>query len=73
MPKTRPTDAVGCAVHVGRIAIGELPNDPPPDPVAQRNGQQGGRERAERLTPERRKAIAQQAARARWHKRHPSP
>jgi len=72
MSKTRPTDAVGCAVHVGRIAIGELPNDPPPDPVAPGNGQAGGRARAQRLTPERRKEIAVNAARARWQKR-PSP
>ena len=31
-------------------------------------GSKGGRIRAERLTPEARKAIAQQAAKARWAK-----
>ncbi|MBA7510210.1 hypothetical protein ES705_02185 [subsurface metagenome] len=31
-------------------------------------GKKGGRARAEKLTPERRKEIAQKAARARWNK-----
>jgi hypothetical protein len=36
-------------------------------------GRIGGKRRLETLTPERRRQIAQQAARARWQTRRPAP
>jgi hypothetical protein len=37
--------------------------------LGRRGGLKGGRARAEKLTPEERKAIARKAAKARWDKR----
>ena len=60
----RPADAVGCAVHVARIAVGEIEDEkgPPKQPAKVRSG----RARAEALSPERRREIARQAAATRW-------
>jgi len=49
------------------IATGEKPK-PVKDPAAVSMGQRGGKVRAERLSPERRKEISQKAIRARWDK-----
>lgn len=67
----RPADAVGLAVHVARIATGEIddtPNDDGKDKSAQAMGKKGGAARAASMTPEQRKAIALQAALTRWSK-----
>lgn len=49
------------------IATGEAADDPvKKQRVAEVVGQKGGRARAERLTPERRREIAQAAALTRW-------
>jgi len=59
-----PTDAVkdpGFCVKVG-LAIA-------PKEMGRLGGLKGGPERARRLSPERRKEIAQKAARARWDKK----
>ena len=56
-----PADTVGCAVHVAKIATGEIKED-----GAQPAKVRSGRARAKSLTPERRKEIARQAAQARW-------
>ncbi len=64
----RPADAIGCAVHVAKIATGEIGEDVP-DPgkeYARKGGLKGGRARAAKLTPEQRKEIARKAANARW-------
>jgi hypothetical protein len=65
----RPTDVIGGAVKVMRIAIGEEPDDredaPPPSP-AQQLGKLGGTARAKALTPEKRTEIARKAAAKRW-------
>ena len=60
----RPADVIGNAVHVARIATGEIEDsrERPRQPAKARSG----RARAESLTPERRKEIARQAAAARW-------
>lgn len=66
----RPADAVGAAVMVARIATGEIEEDLP-DPgkeYARKGGRKGGRARAAKLTPERRREIARKAANARWGK-----
>ena len=59
----RPADAVGCAVMVAKIAIGEIEEDLPKNRDIKVNG---GKARAESMTPEERKALAKKAAEARW-------
>lgn len=63
----RPADVIGNAVHVMRIATGEIRDDV--DATKQhhrRGGLKGGKVRAQTLTPEQRAEIARVAARARW-------
>lgn len=66
----RPADAIGAAIMVAKIAIGEIED---PD-IEGRNastraaGKKGGRRRAQKLTPERRSEMAHIAAKARWKK-----
>lgn len=51
----------------------EAPDDDGKDPAAvalgRKGGLKGGRARANKLTPERRREIARKAARARWARR----
>ena len=77
MPKThkggkRPADVIGNAVHVMRIATGEIEDDTPaPDgknQAAVELGKKGGAARAASLTPEQRADIARKAAVKRWEK-----
>lgn len=72
--KKRPRDPLALAKMIGDIATGQA-SDTEPDkrnPAAvemgRLGGQKGGRKRADRLTPERRREIAQKAAQARWSK-----
>jgi hypothetical protein len=63
----RPADVIGMSVKVMRIATGEEEDDA--DPVksaAAELGSRGGKARAEKLTPAKRRAIARKAAKARW-------
>ena len=66
----RPADVVGNAVHVMRIATGEIEEGTPPDdgkdPAAVSMGKRGGAARAKAMTPERRAEIARKAAAKRW-------
>ncbi len=67
----RPADAIGRAVQIAQIATGEIEDvvpDDGKDPNAKALGAKGGRKRAENMTPERRKEIAQKAAAKRWGK-----
>ena len=75
MPKTlkggkRPADAIGNAVHVMRIATGEIDDDAPADDgknqAAVELGKKGGAARAASLTAEQRTEIARKAAAKRW-------
>lgn len=52
------------AVALGKLRAKTLTNE-----VRSRGGQKGGKSRAERLSPKRRKEIAQKAAKTRWAKR----
>jgi len=68
MPKTpkRPADMMQLARLIGERATGEVSEDqtdPLPKPAAKR-----GEARAAKLTPAKRSAIAQKAARTRWKK-----
>ena len=71
----RPADVIGNAVHVMRIATGEITEDIPTpesegkDPAAVALGRKGGKARAEGLSAKRRKEIAKKAARNRWAKK----
>lgn len=62
----RPADVVGNAVHVMRIATGEIDETPPPRSAAAELGSKGGKARAEKLSKKRRAEIAQRAAAKRW-------
>jgi hypothetical protein len=68
----RPADVIGNAVHVIRIATGEIEDDLPTpesegkDPAAVALGRKGGKARAEGLSKKRRKEIARKAAKSRW-------
>ena len=62
----RPADVVGCAVHVGKLATGEIEETTYKQPAKRKGGIAGGRVRADTLSPERRSEIARRAAAARW-------
>jgi hypothetical protein len=75
----RPRDPNQLAKRIVDLAVGEVTDDALPQPTApgkdpaavalgRRGGLKGGRVRAEKLSEERRREIAQAAARARWHK-----
>jgi hypothetical protein len=68
----RPADVIGNAVHVMRIATGEIKDDAPADEgknqAAVELGKKGGAARAARLTAEQRAEIARKAAAKRWDK-----
>ena len=68
----RPADVIGNAVHVMKIATGEIeetaPMDDGKDPAAVSLGKRGGFARAKAMTPERRAEIAKKAAASRWKK-----
>ena len=68
----RPADVIGNAVHVMRIATGQIEDEIPTpesegkDPAAVALGRRGGKARAEGMSAKRRKEIARSAAKARW-------
>ena len=64
----RPADVIGAAVMVGRIATGEIRENPAPKSAAAELGSKGGKSRAAKLDKKRRSEIAQGAASARWKK-----
>ncbi len=59
----RPADTIGAAVMVAKIATGEIEEDLPKNWQGKVNG---GKARANSMTPEERKALAEKAARVRW-------
>jgi hypothetical protein len=65
----RPADVIGAAVKVMRIATGEEAEElDSAKSAAAELGSRGGKERAIRLTPERRSEIAKKAAKGRWQR-----
>jgi hypothetical protein len=64
----RPADVTGNAVHIMRVATGEIEEDFGKTPERAKGGRRGGKARARTLTPQRRSEIAQAAAAARWKK-----
>ena len=71
MPKgpqgqTRPADTVGKAVHVAKIATGEVQDDVKGGRVE--SGKAGALARSKALTAEQRSEIARKAAAKRWQR-----
>ena len=71
----RPRDFMQRAKMIVDIATGEVEDKDPdedkdPNDIknARLGGLKGGKNRAKKLSPERRKEIAQKAAKARWNK-----
>lgn len=65
----RPRDPNALAKAIVGIATGEIEDrdaDSGKDPAASELGKKGGKARAASLTPEKRKEIAQRAAKKRW-------
>jgi hypothetical protein len=63
----RPSDVIGTAVMVAKIATGEIADDVDQRSVGKiRSGKAGAKARAESLTSEERREIAKRAAAARW-------
>jgi hypothetical protein len=65
----RPRDTVSNAIHIAKIATGEIEEtveDDGKDPNAKALGAKGGRARAEKMSAKRRSEIAKKAANARW-------
>jgi hypothetical protein len=71
----RPADVIGNAVHVMRIATGEIeesfPADDGKNKAAQELGRMGGKARAAGMTAKKRKEIARNAAATRWSTKRP--
>jgi len=70
----RPGDVIGNAVHVMRIATGEIEDESSTtistvrQVRAREGGLKGGPARAKKLSSEERRSIAQRAAKKRWGK-----
>lgn len=65
----RPADAIGLAVMVGRIATGEIEDEPESlSSAAAQMGRKGGEARARKLTESERSTIAKKGAATRWQK-----
>jgi hypothetical protein len=61
----RPADVIGNAVHVMRIATGEIEETRTTE-HGRLGGLKGGKARAKKLTPDERAKIAKKAASVRW-------
>ncbi len=72
----RPRDPIQLGKLIGDILTGQVEDRAPDDPnkdaaavaLGRKGGLKGGKARAESLTPEERKKIAQDAAKKRWRK-----
>jgi hypothetical protein len=71
--RKRPRDPIQLAKLIGDIATGQLEDkvedkrNPAAVELGRLGGQKGGKARAAKLSPAKRKAIAKKAARTRWH------
>jgi len=62
----RPADAIGNAVHIAKIATGEIQETGYKQPAKAKSGRAGAKARAESMTAEERSDVAKKAAAARW-------
>jgi hypothetical protein len=68
----RPRDVIQLAKLIGDIAVGEVEEAPIPAPTPasetrRKGGLKGGKARARKLSPKKRRAIVKRAAGVRWH------
>ena len=66
----RPADVIGAAVMVGKIATGEIEDTPGKAPNRAKGGKIGGKRRAEVLSVDERRRIAEKAAKSRWRNKN---
>lgn len=68
----RPADPFAAGIMAARVLVGDIDEEyaeqPTPTPNRAKGGKKGGTARAESLTPERRKEIAEAGAKARWER-----
>jgi hypothetical protein len=62
----RPADVIGNAIHIAKIATGEIEDKPSPAPNRAKGGRLGGKRRAEALSADERRQIAEKGSKARW-------
>ena len=62
----RPSDVIGGAIKVARIATGEVEDERRESSGKVRSGLAGAKARAEKMSAEDRSAVARKAAGARW-------
>ena len=62
----RPADVIGNAVHIAKIATGEVEETGYAQPAKAKSGRAGAKARADKLTAEERSEIAKKAAAGRW-------
>ena len=62
----RPADVIGNAVHIAKIATGEIEETGYKQPAKAKSGRAGADARAKALSPEERSEIAKKAAAGRW-------
>ena len=62
----RPADVIGCAVHVAKIAIGEIEDTKLKYPAKRNSELAGSKARAKSLSKSSRSDIAKKAASSRW-------
>ncbi len=72
----RPAYPIACAMHVGKIATGEIQetHEPPapkmPQDARRERARSGGKARADKLSARKRKQIARKASEVRWATRY---
>lgn len=64
----RPADVIGCAVHVAKIATGDIEDTKLKYPAKRNSGLAGSKARKEALSKTQRSSIAKKAATTRWTK-----
>jgi hypothetical protein len=62
----RPADAIGLAVHIAKIATGEIEETTLKQPAKRASGLAGAKARQQNTTEAQRREIAERAAAARW-------
>ena len=62
----RPADVIGSAVHIAKIATGEIEDTTLKQPAKRKSGLAGADARKKKLTAKERSEIAKLAAEKRW-------
>lgn len=62
----RPADVIGNAVHIAKIATGEIEETTLKQPAKRKSGLAGAKARVDSTTSEQRQETARKAAAARW-------